>query len=249
MKALIIDDERKARSVLRIVLEENCPNITQINEAEDLVSGVAQIKEKQPDLVFLDIEMPEYFGLEIFDFLDRDAHTFQLVFVTAHDEYAVEAFKLNAVDYVLKPTQPSQLIAAVDKAIGQMGSTQMVQKLEELKKSFQQPQFKKVALPYDTGIKFVNFDELVLLEADGMYTKITTTHNNSWTVSKPLKHFGELLRNQKTFFKPHRSFLINMNHIGEYIKKDGGYIVMDNGRTVSLSPLKKEEFLALIAQL
>ncbi|MCV6630481.1 MAG: LytTR family DNA-binding domain-containing protein [Flavobacteriaceae bacterium] len=249
MKALIIDDERKARSVLRIVIEENCPSITQINEADDLLSGIALIKEKQPDLVFLDIEMPEYFGLEIFDFLERDAYTFQLVFVTAHDEYALEAFKLNAVDYILKPTKPCQLIAAVDKAIGQMGNTQMVQKLDELKKSFKQPQFKKVALPYDTGIKFVNFDELVLLEADGMYTKITTTHKKSWTVSKPLKHFSELLYNQKIFFKPHRSFLINLNHIGEYIKKDGGYIVMDNGQTVSLSPLKKEDFLALIAQL
>jgi two-component system LytT family response regulator len=250
MKVLIIDDERKARSVLRILLHENCPEITQILEAEDLLAGVEMIKKEQPKLVFLDIEMPEHSGLEVVDFIDRTLHQFEIIFVTAYNEYAIQAFELSAIDYLLKPARPTQVKQAVNKALKQINNSQLTLKLKELKHSFNNNKFKKIALPFSDGIKFVNFHDITMLEADGMYTKISTTDDvNVILVSKPLKHFVELLNFQTIFYKPHRSFLINLNYVKAYIKKDGGYIVMENDKTVSISKDKKEEFLSKISEL
>lgn len=249
MKVILIDDERKARSVLKTLLEENCPKITQIIEAEDLLSGVALIKKEQPQLVFLDIEMPEYSGLEIVDFLDKENYNFEIIFVTAYSEYAIQAFQLSAIDYLLKPARPTQVKEAVEKALDQIGKSQLNNKLEELKNNFFNKGFKKIALPFSDGIKFVNFKDIIVLEADGMYTKITTSNTSEILVSKPLKHFVELLGAQSEFYKPHRSFLINLSYIKEYIKKDGGYIVMDNDKSVSISKDKKEEFLTIVSRL
>lgn len=247
MKVLLIDDERKARNVLRILLEENCPRITEIFEAGDLLSGVELIKNQKPQLVFLDIEMPEYSGLEIVDFIDKESYDFEIIFVTAYSEYAIQAFQLSAIDYLLKPIRPTVLKEAVDRAIENIGKSQLSKQLIELKKSFTELQFKKIALPFSEGIKFVNFDEIILLEADGMYTKIYMKNGGELLVSKPLKHFVGLLEQQKMFYKPHRSFFINLTFIREYIKKDGGYIIMDNGKIVSISKDKKQEFLTIVS--
>jgi len=247
MKVILIDDERKARSVLKILLEENCPKVTQIFEAEDLLSGVVLIKKEQPQLVFLDIEMPQHSGLEIVDFLDKDTYNFEIIFVTAYSEYAIQAFQLSAIDYLLKPVRPTQVKEAVEKAIHQIGKTQLNSKLEELKNNFTNKGFKKIALPFADGIKFVNFEDIIVLEADGMYTKITIANTSEILVSKPLKHFVQLLEEQPMFYKPHRSYLINLSYIKEYIKKEGGYIVMDNDKTVSISKDKKEEFLSIVS--
>lgn len=214
MKVLLIDDERKARSVLKTVLEENCPKINEIIEAKDLLSGVALIKKEKPQLVFLDIEMPEHSGIEIIDFIDREAYTFEIIFVTAYNEYAIQAFQLSAIDYLLKPARPTQVIEAVNKAIEQIGKSELITKLEELKHSFSNNQFKKIAIPFADGIKFINFEDIILIEADGMYTKITSTsYTSEILVSKPLKHFVTLLESQPTFYKPHRSYLINLKFI------------------------------------
>ena len=250
MKALIIDDERKARSVLKILLQENCPDITEIFEAEDLISGIELIETQQPKLVFLDIEMPEHSGLEIVDFIDRSTHTFEIIFVTAYNEYAIQAFELSAVDYLLKPARPTQIKQAVNKALNHIDKNELRLKLQELKRSIDTKQFKKIAVPFSDGIKFVNFNDITVLEADGMYTKISTsTSEKPLLVSKPLKHFVELLATQPLFYKPHRSFLINLNYVKEYIKRDGGHIVMDNDTIVAISKDKKEDFLDTISNL
>ncbi len=245
MKAIIIDDERKARNVLKILIEENCPKITEVFEAEDLLSGVEMIKKEQPRLVFLDIEMPEHSGLEILNFIDKKDFNFEIIFTTAYSEYAIQAFQLSAIDYLLKPVRPKIVKEAVDKALTFIGSSQISTKLEELKESLAATNFSKIGLPFSDGIKFVDFKDIIMLEADGMYTKIATTASEI-LVSKPLKHFVELLQNQKQFYKPHRSYLINLSFIKEYIKKDGGYIIMDNDKTVSVSKDKKEEFLNIV---
>lgn len=249
MKAIIIDDERKARSVLKILIEENCPKITEIFEAQDLLSGVELIKKEQPNIIFLDIEMPEHSGLEILNFIEKEVFNFEIIFTTAYSEYAIQAFQLAAIDYLLKPVRPNQVKEAVDKAIKFIGSSQINTRLEELKKSLASSNFNKIGLPFSDGIKFVNFKDIVVLEADGMYTKITTSNTSEILVSKPLKHFVELLESQSEFYKPHRSFLINLSYIKEYIKKDGGYIVMDNDKSVSISKDKKEEFLTIVSNL
>jgi len=246
MKAIIIDDERKARNVLKILVEENCPKITEIFQAENLLDGVALIKKERPNIVFLDIEMPEHSGLEILDFLDKEVINFEIIFTTAYSEYAIQAFQLAAIDYILKPVTPTQVKEAVEKAVELIGKSQINVRLEELKRSLSSTNFTKIALPFAHGIKFVNFKDIITLEADGMYTKIATTTHNNLLVSKPLKHFHELFKSQPVFYKPHRSFIINLSYIKEFIKKDGGYIVMDNDNIVSLSKDKKAEFLDLV---
>jgi two-component system LytT family response regulator len=246
MKVIIIDDERKARNLLNILISENCPKITEIFEAEDLLSGIELIKKEQPQIVFLDIEMPQHSGLEILDFIEKDNFNFEIIFTTAYSEYAIKAFQLSAIDYLLKPVRATQIKEAVEKALKHIGKSQINIKLEELKKSLASSNFNKIGLPFADGFKFVDFNQIILLEADGMYTKITTVNESEILVSKPLKHFVSLLGKIKTFYRPHRSYFINLKYIKEYIKKDGGYIIMDNNETVSISKDKKEEFLAIV---
>ncbi|WP_299099153.1 LytTR family DNA-binding domain-containing protein [uncultured Winogradskyella sp.] len=246
MKALIIDDEKKARQVLQILVEENCPKITSILQADNLLTGVELIKQQAPNIVFLDIEMPEHSGLEILNFIEKEVHNFEIIFTTAYSEYAIQAFQLSAIDYLLKPVRPSQVKEAVDKAVKFLGNTQINKRLNELKVSLQNSNFKKIGLPNADGIKFVDFNDIIMLEADGMYTNVSTTNDGTILVSKPLKFFVETLNKIKTFYRPHRSHLINLSYIKAYVKKDGGYIVMENDQAVSISNDKKEEFLTIV---
>ena len=246
MIILIIDDEPKARRLLQVLIEENCSKITKIFTAEDLLSGIEIIKKEQPKIVFLDIEMPEHSGLEILDFIDKEHHNFEIIFTTAYSEYAIQAFELSAIDYLLKPIREEKIKEAVEKAIANIGKSQINTKLEELRKSLSNSNFNKIALPVADGIKFINFDEIIMLKADGMYTSISLQSKTEILISKPLKHFVELLEKNPTFYKPHRSYLINLKYIQEYSKRDGGYIVMDNNESVSISKDKKEEFLTIV---
>ena len=157
MKTLIIDDERKARNVLKILIEENCSKITQIFEAEDLMTGIELIKKETPNIVFLDIEMPEHSGLEILNFIEKEVYNFEIIFTTAYNEYAIEAFQLNAIDYLLKPVSATQVKEAVGKAIKFLGASKIDKRLEELKKSFADNNFSKIGLPVAEGIKFIDF--------------------------------------------------------------------------------------------
>ncbi|MEP5255582.1 MAG: LytTR family DNA-binding domain-containing protein [Winogradskyella arenosi] len=244
MTVVIIDDEPKARKLLEILINENCPKITSVFTAEDLLSGVEIIKREKPQIVFLDIEMPEHSGLEIFDFIEH--HNFEIIFTTAYSEYAIKAFELSAVDYLLKPLRVDKLTEAIKKAVESIGRSHINIKLEELQKSLKSANFKKIGLPVADGIKFVNFDDIILFKADGMYTKVSIHNTSEILISKPLKHFETLLDKISTFYRPHRSYIINLKYIQEYSKKDGGYIIMDNGETVSVSKDKKEEFLTIV---
>lgn len=246
MKAVIIDDEPKSRQVLKILIEENCPKVTHIFQAEDLKSGVVVIKEELPNIVFLDIEMPEHSGLEILNFIERGIYNFEIIFTTAYNEYALQAFQLSAIDYLLKPVSANKVKNAVDKALNFLGTSQIDKRLQELKNSFKSNNFSKIGVPVADGIKFITFKDIIMFEADGMYTKISTLNSNDLLISKPLKYFVGLLNKQTIFYKPHRSYLINLSFIKEYIKKDGGYIIMDNNKSVSISKDKKEEFLTIV---
>jgi len=205
MKVAIIDDEKKARILLRILLEENCPEIEFIEEAEDLPTGVQLIHRFKPDIVFLDIEMPGYSGIQLLDFLTLDQITFELIFTTAYSEYAIKAFELNAIDYLLKPLHPEQIEQAVQKVIKKKGQTQLSRRLEELKDSLQSPDFSKIAFPLAEGILFVNFDEIILLVAERMYTKVFTQKDGviigTNKVAKLMKEQG-LSAKRKKAYKP-----------------------------------------------
>ncbi|WP_130735730.1 LytTR family DNA-binding domain-containing protein [Flavobacterium sp. J27] len=246
MKAIIIDDEPKARSLLEILIRENVAKIDTIFQAEDLLTGVELIKKNKPQIVYLDIEMPEHSGLEILNFINKDEFNFEIIFTTAYSDYAIKAFQLTAIDYLLKPLHAEAVKEATEKAILQIGKSEISTKLEELKKSLKTANFNKIGLPFADGFKFVNFEDIILFEADGMYTKVSTIKEKELLVCKPLRHFVEVLESQSNFYKPHRSYLINLKYIKEYIKKEGGYIVMDNDKLVSISNDKKEEFLTIV---
>ncbi|WP_394758001.1 LytR/AlgR family response regulator transcription factor [Flavobacterium sp.] len=246
MKAIIIDDENKARRLISTLILEQCPEITSHLEASDLESGVALIKEHQPDIVFLDIEMPNHSGLQIMDFFESSEINFQIIFITAYNEYAIQAFKLSAIDYLLKPIDITEFKSAVDKAKTAIEKSSITNKLDDLKKVFQQLSLNKMALEIPKGIIFVSHDDIILFEADGMYTKVYMKNNESQLICKPLKHFVEQLEDKAFFYKPHRSYLVNLKYIKEFSKKDGFHLIMENNKTIPIAKEKKEEFIQLI---
>jgi two-component system LytT family response regulator len=246
MKAIIIDDEQKARNLLRVLLEENCPQITTIESADSLLTGVELIRSLQPDIVFLDIEMSGHSGIQILDFFEKEEITFEIIFTTAYSEYALKAFELNAIDYLLKPLRDEQVANAVKKAINQIGRSRVSERLDELRNTLKATTIRKIGLPVSNGILFVEFDAIVMLEADRMYTKVHTNKPEVILVSKPLKFFLDILLGVAEFYRPHRSYLINLKHVKQYVNQDGGYVVMDNQQTVPLSKERKDELFSLL---
>ncbi|WP_299439667.1 LytTR family DNA-binding domain-containing protein [uncultured Aquimarina sp.] len=248
MKALIIDDENKARRLLQALIEIECNDITDIVQAPDLESGVQMIKTEKPDIVFLDIEMPQYSGLQILDFFEDEKVTFQIIFTTGYNQYAVEAFKLSAIDYLLKPIDVEELKIAVNKAVISAKEKTINDKFEDLKQSFKQLSLNKLALDIPKGIIFVSHDDVLYFEADGMYTKVYLQDNKTELICKPLKHFILQLESKSIFYKPHRSYLINLKHIKELSKKDGYHLVMENNKTIPIAKDKKEEFIRVVKE-
>ncbi|MGH2667232.1 LytR/AlgR family response regulator transcription factor [Flavobacterium sp.] len=249
MKAIIIDDENKARKLISTLITEQCTEITSHFEAPDLESGVALIKEHKPDIVFLDIEMPNHSGLQITEFFEPHEINFQIIFITAYNEYAIQAFKLSAVDYLLKPIDTSELKSAVSKAKKVIEKNSITNKLDDLKKVFQQLSLNKMVLEVPKGILFVSHDDILLFEADGMYTKVYMKNNDSQLICKPLKHFVEQLDDKPIFYKPHRSYLVNLKYIKELSKKDGFHLIMENNKTIPIAKEKKDEFMQLVQEL
>lgn len=246
MKVLVIDDENKARRLLEQLLYEQCPDIKTILQASDLESGVEIIKTEQPNIVYLDIEMPKYSGLQILELLEDTVINFQIIFTTAYNQYAVEAFKLSAIDYLLKPIDVKELKAATDKAILVLKEQTINHKLNDLKKAFNQLALNKIALEIPKGVIFISHDDIVLFEADSMYTKVYLENGDCQLICKPLRHFVEQLSKLAIFYKPHRSYLVNLKHIRELSKKDGHHLVMSNNKTIPISKDKREGFMIVI---
>ena len=249
MKVLIIDDENKARSLLKTIISENCQEIQEIEEAPNLLDGIAILKSKNIDILFLDIEMPQHSGLELFDFLDVNQVNFEIIFTTAYSEYAVKAFEFSAIDYLLKPLRPNKVKDAIEKAQKSMQQNQLQLRLLELKNALSSDKFSKLALPVEEGVLFIKLDEIFVLEADGMYTTFNLTNNRKILISKPMKYFSDLLENKELFYKPHRSYLVNLKYLQKVIKKDGTYIEMENNMRIPVSKEKKEELNNLLQHL
>jgi len=245
MIAIIIDDEARARNLLRTILADYCPEINEIFEAEDLVSGVKLIKELKPNIVFLDVEMPTYLGTQILDFFEEREITFNIVFTTAYNNYALKAFEINALSYLLKPLRPKQVKEAVKKVAKKISSEQIFSQLKELNNAVSFNKITKIALPVKDGVFFIKHCNIYYFKADGMYTEIHSFNNDKLLISKPLKYFVDLLSDVDFFFRCHRSFFINIQHIKQIVKKDGNYILMENDAVVNVSKEKLTELLTL----
>lgn len=204
-KAIIIDDEAKARRLLQTLIEENCPEIEIIAQAEDVPNAVKAIHQFKPDIVFSDIDMPIYNGFQLLDFVDKT--DFELIYCTAHNDFALKAFEVSAVDYLVKPIQISLLVKAVEKAIRlRNASPTITQRLDTLKENLKANALKKIALPIADGLRFVDLDNILYLEAEGAYTHVVLKDNSKILISKKLKEFETLLSDNKNFFRTHRSF-------------------------------------------
>ncbi|WP_431215491.1 LytR/AlgR family response regulator transcription factor [Puia sp. P3] len=242
MNAIIIDDESKGRLALREKLKNYCPGITLAGEAEDGEAGLALIERLQPDIVFLDIQMPRMDGFEMLQQLQRKS--FHLIFTTAYDQYAIKAIRFAAFDYLLKPVDIEELKAAVEKII-QMGQpVNNGGRLETLAYNLQTA-LNKIVISTVEGLLFFDISEIVHIEAQSNYTVFSFTNRPRLTVSRTLKEFEDLLPAEQ-FFRTHHSHIINLQFIKRYIKGDGGQIELKNGELVDVSRKKKEEFLKLL---
>jgi two-component system LytT family response regulator len=249
MKILIVDDEVKAQSLLKKLITDLGVELEQLFTASNLLEGIDIIQKENPQIVFLDIEMPEYSGLEILDHIDLEQYPFKIIFTTAYQQYATEAFKLSAVDYLLKPIDPDELEIALNKAIKIIEQNKLASQIKSLQNALNELKVKKIALEVPHGIIFTNPDEIIYFEADGMYTNVVLKDQKKRLICKPLKHFVEQLSKNKFFFKPHRSYLINLNYMTEFIKKDGDYILLDTSVHIPISRSRKDDFTALLREI
>jgi two-component system LytT family response regulator len=244
LKAVIIDDEAKARRILKSFIEEYCVQVTVIGEAPDVVQGVKLIQKETPDIVFLDIEMPGYNGFQLLEFFDEIK--FEVIFVTAYSEFALKAFQVSAVDYLLKPLQIDQLVNAVEKAEKLRGSSLIKERLETLKTNLEERKIKKIVVPVSEGSLFIDVKEITHLKAEGSYVNIFLEDGNKILVSKNIKDYETQLTEEEGFFRTHRSYLVNTNYIAA-LSPDNTEATLKNKQTISIARERKNEFLAFLA--
>jgi len=239
IKAIIIDDEERARRLLSTALSEHCDDIEVIALCANVPEGVLAINKEKPDVVFLDIEMPDYSGFELLGFF-REVD-FEIVFVTAYNQYAVQAFEVSAIDYILKPIRIDKLESAVAKLRTKLASATMYDRLETLKSNLASDKIAKIAVPVSDGLIFVKTDDISHVEADGSYAKLWLTNGSNLLVSKKLKYFEELLINQDNFYRVHRSHLVNMANIQKYDRHES-LVILENGTKVKVARDSKTAF-------
>ena len=239
IKAIIIDDEERARRVLSSMIDEYCSDVIQIvSQCENVPEGVLEINRKKPDVVFLDIEMSDYSGFELLEFFkDID---FEIIFVTAYNKYALRAFEVSAVDYILKPVRIDKLENAVKKLQDKLLIT-MHDRLELLKTNLQTEKIKKIAVPVSDGLILVKVNEISHIDADGSYAKLHLIDGTNLLVSKRLKYFEDLLSNQENFYRIHRSHLLNIQHVKKYNRHES-MITLENNQKIKVARDNKVEF-------
>jgi len=242
IRTILIDDQKKSRRVLEQLLVNHFKeDIEIVGTAESAHEGIELINELKPDLLFLDVEMPYMSGFEMLQQL-HDIN-FDIIFVTAHDHYAIKAIKFSALDYLLKPVDLDELRSAISKLLGKKkeptANSQLDVFFQHLKNN--QPT-NKIALTTNSGMSFVEIGDIIRCEASSNYTVCHLTDGKKITTSHTLKNAEQLLY-EFGFFRVHRSHLINMKHIKQFVKADFGTIIMDDGTEVEISRGAKEEFL------
>jgi two-component system, LytTR family, response regulator len=240
IKAVIIDDEKNALDVLSMQLKNYCPNVEVIKQCQGGEDGVKTIKEHNPDLVFLDIEMPKVNGFDVLEM--TKTHNYKVIFTTAYDQFAIKAFKYSAIDYLLKPIDIEELKVAVSK-VKSYDNTSLESKLNLLYQhmGLNQSKLTKIALPIGDAYEMVNFTDIIRCESDSNYTTIFLTDGRKVTLSKTLKDVEDALSNT-AFFRVHNSHLINSQYVSKFYKTDGGYVVMQDGKQISISRSRKDDF-------
>ena len=245
LKSIIVDDEAKSGESLRILIEDFCDDVQVCALCTTVDEGIEALQVHKPDVVFLDIQMQCETG---FDLLERIPQvTFEVVFTTAHSEYAIKAFRFSAIDYLLKPIDLEELkgsLLKVQKKLSQNINARLQQLMRNLRETSTENY--KLALPTGEGLFFIKVSSIVYCEASSNYTEIHTDDGKKHIVSRTLKEYDEMLADH-SFFRIHNSYLINLNAVRKYIRGEGGAVVMANGKSLDVSKRRKEGFLARIA--
>ncbi len=243
IKAIIVDDEQLSIDTLQWELKTHCSNVNVIFSTNNPKSAIDVIDTMKPDVLFLDVEMPELDGFQLLNSLEfRD---FDLIFTTAYDNYAIKALKMNAIDYLLKPIEKEDLLSSIKKVMLNKENKSLGDNLKTyIQDSLQHIDHKsvKIALPMEKKIVLVDQKEIMYCESNGSYTNVFMENNTSHIVSKNLKQLM-LQLDQNRFIRIHQSFIINIDSIGEYHRGDGGEIVLKNGKNLPVSRNKKQELL------
>jgi two-component system, LytTR family, response regulator len=238
-RTIIIDDEKTNILSLKNLLEKYFPGIELVTTASNVAEGVAAIDEHKPDLIFLDISMPDGDG---FDLLTRvEYRTFEVIFTTAYDQYALKAFDFSAVHYLLKPIDYTELRKAINRYNEVKMKENLSARISVLKDNLEH-QYKKIIVPSNEGLNILLIDDIIRLEASDNYTYFFLTNGRKLLVSKPLNNFEKLLTDQD-FSRIHSKHLVNLKYVLRYIKGKGGSVVLENGDEVDVSVRKKTDFI------
>lgn len=237
INVVIIDDEENCRDTLTLRLNKNHQDIRILGTADSARTGEEIIRKHKPDIVFLDIEMPDNNGFSILEQFDKI--DFEVIMTTAYDSYMMTAIKFNVLDYLFKPVDNKQLDDALNKYRKKYADNSGQLKTKAIQSS---DQSYKLLLPASFGFELVKIETILYCIADRNYTEVFLTGNKKILVSRPLKEFEQEL-NDFQFFRIHQSFLVNMNHIAQYNKSSGGFLVMADGKKLSISKNKKDEFI------
>ncbi|WP_299433920.1 LytTR family DNA-binding domain-containing protein [uncultured Aquimarina sp.] len=240
IQAVIVDDEKHSRETLKNLLNEFCTDVTITASAGSVEEAITAINITNPDIVFLDIELQSGTGFDILTQIKPI--NFEIIFITAFEQYAIKAVKYSSLDYLLKPIDLNELIDAVEKVKKKKDQKVYNKQLETLVHNLQQPKLHKICLSTADGFEFVSIENIIYCKANGSYTSFYLKNKRTVLVSKHLKEYENLLADQH-FMRVHNSFLINLKEVEKYVKSDGGYILMSNNDTASISKSKKDEFL------
>lgn len=242
-KAIIVDDAPQIRKLLRLMLDELATDIHIAGEAQNTEEAKLLIEQQQPDLVFLDIEMPGKNGLQLIEELSGQQINFYVIFITAFNQYAVQAFRLSALDYLLKPLKEKELLDSLEKFRHRRQEKTSVQQFKILVENLKIQKNNTFAIPVNYGYEYISVNEIEYLKADGSYTHLYLTNGNQKIISKNMKYFEELLQPFELFTKIHRSYLINHQFIKAFHKEERGMVEMKSGIKIQLSRSCRNDFL------
>ena len=248
MRAIIVDDEPDGIRSLKKMLELNCPEVEIVSSCTDVASAEQKVQTLLPDVVFLDIQMPGKTGIDML--ADLKDKSFEVIFVTAHSEYLLQALQFSAADYLMKPVDEDRLVEAIQRVKKKLKNETRSETTETFLHNVTKassPMEMRLCLPTQKGFTIIKLEEIVYCEAQRSYTVFRLLNNKSIMVSRPLFDYDSLLADT-IFYRVHKSFLINLMHITSYTRGEGGSVTMSNGMEIEVSRRKKEQFLVKIKE-